>query len=325
MEPGTRRLLVRIVAAILLALAPVVALSLSPWHAATGLLVLGILPTLTAVPSGRRAMLTAGAASTVIAALAVLASATGPLLPAVGTSIVVVLAFFTGSLSPRGLHPIGAATISFTAYVLVDPSLVLSVLDAVATVPAVAGLVAAAVLVTCAWVLLIARLLLRGVTLPVPAQPATLPYGLLLAVLCGAFALVCLVWFRGTNAWWAVMTVALILQPTGADTREKLGGRIVGTVVGGTVAALVAGLLPGTAAATLLGVAATLASVFLLLGGTAYWLYTAAVTVSVVLLTFDADTALAGDVQRVVITLIAAAVTAAVTWAVSRLAPLPDD
>lgn len=52
----------------------------------------------------------------------------------------------------------------------------------------------------------------------------------------------------------------------------------------------------------------------LLLSGAAYWKYSLAVTVTVMLLTFEHDEVFAGDVQRIIVTLIAAAVTAAAVW-----------
>ncbi len=306
--------------AVALALAPVVALSTTPASAITGLMVLGMLPTLTAAAAGTRALLAAGGASVVVAFVATLTTSSGPLLPLIGTALVVALAFATGALSPHGLHPVGAATIAFAAYVLVDPSRVLHTLGAHLSPLLAAAVLAGLVLAAVGWVCAVAATLLRGVTLPSTAVPTTLPYGLLLAALCGAFALVCLVWFRGTNSWWSVMTIAMILQPTRADTASKIHGRMAGTVLGGTAAAVLAVLVPAEAATTLLGLAATLLSVPLLLAGAAYWKYTTAATMSVILLTFDRSTLLVGDVQRILITLVAAAVTAAAVWAASRVA-----
>lgn len=152
-------------------------------------------------------------------------------------------------------------------------------------------------------------------------QRATLPYGVLLALLCGAFTLVCVLRFPGTNAWWAVLTVAVILQPTHGETRRKLRGRIVGTVLGGTVAALAVMALPGQLVSVLLGVVASLAAVVLLLAGAPYWQYSVAVTVSVILLTFERHEALAGDLERVGITVGASLVTAAAVRLATQLAP----
>lgn len=312
-QPG-RTLVLRVLAAVLLALVPVIALSLSPWNAATGLLVLGMLPTLSAAPSGPRAMVMAAAASVGTAFVAVLVAGTGPLAPWLGTALVVALALATGALAVRGLHPVGAATISFAAYVLVDPSSAIAVLDAALPAWAAAGLVAGAVLLGCAWAFGAVSLVLRGVALPSSPVTATLPYGVLLAVLCGLFTLICVLWFVGTNAWWAVMTVAVILQPTRGETRTKLRGRIVGTVLGCTVAALVVMLLPSIFVSVLLGVAASLGSVVLLLTGAAYWKYSLMVTISVMLLTFEHNEVLEGDLQRIVVTVIAALITAVAVW-----------
>ncbi len=308
--------------AVLLALVPVVAISLSPWSAATGLLVLGVLPTLTAAPLGVRAMLTAATGSVATAFVAVLLAQTGGWAPWLGTALVVLLSLATGALVLSGLHPVGAAAISFAAYVLVDPAGVIVFLDARATGLAAAAAVTTLVLLGCGWVIGAVATVLRGVTLPPTDRlPPTLPYGALLAVLCGGFTLVCAYWFHGTNAWWAVMTVAVILQPTHGETGTKLRGRIVGTILGGTLAALIAVILPGELVGILLGVAASLASVMLLLSGAAYWKYSVAVTMSVILLTFERSEVVVGDIQRILVTVAAAAVTAAVVSIATRLAP----
>ena len=222
-------------------------------------------------------------------------------------------------MSPKGLHPVGAAPIAFAAHVLVDPSRVLQAVGAHLSPLLTSAVLAGLVLVAAGWVCAVVLIVLRGVKLPSTAGPTTLPYGLILAALCGAFTLICLVWFRGTNSWWAVMTIAMILQPTHADTAAKINGRMIGTILGGTAAAVLAVLIPGELATALLGLAATLLSVPLLLGGAAYWKYTTVVTVSVILLTFDRSTLILGDVQRILITVGAAAVTAAAVWAASRV------
>jgi hypothetical protein len=306
-------------AAVVLALLPVVAASLSPWAPLAGALVLGLLPSLNAAPSGPRAMAAATVASAVAAVAAVLASAAGPLLPIVGTALVFGLGLAVGSLAPHGLHPAGAATITLVAYLLVDPAQIVRLLDARHPLWLVALFVGAVVLAVCAWAILVVHVALRGVALPSPAVVVNLPYGLLLGALCGLFTLVCLVWFPGTKAWWAVMTVALILQPDRRGTGDRLGGRVWGTVVGGTAAALVALVVPWPAALTIVAVVAALVGALLLLAGAAYWQAAAATTVGVVLLTFERDAVIAGDLQRVVITLIAAVVTATVVALSARL------
>lgn len=315
-----RDFVLRVMGAVLLALIPVVAMAFSPWDAATGLLVLGMLPTLTAASSGPAAMAAAAGASAITAFLAVLAAHSGPWTPVLGVLLVVALSLATGALAVQGLHPIGAATISLAAYVMVDPSSAVAVLGDQLPFAAAAGLVAAAILLGCAWVFIVVSVVLRDVRLPTNRDAATLPYGLLLAGLCGVFTLVCMLWFSGTNAWWAVLTVAVILQPTHGQTRTKLYGRILGTVLGGTVAALAVLVLPN-AVAILLGVVASLACVLLLMAGADYWQYSVAVTMSVILLTFDSSEVIAGDLQRVTVTVAAAVATAVAVSIATRLAP----
>ena len=170
-QQAGRGLVIRVLAAVLLALVPVIVLSLSAWSAATGLLVLGIVPTLSATPSGPRAMLSTAVASVSTALIAVLVANTGPWTPWLGAAVVAALSLATGALAVRGLHPVGAAAISFAAYVLVDPSSAIDVLGAALPAWGSAALVAGGVLLGCAWVLGAVTLLLRGVRLPpAPAQ-----------------------------------------------------------------------------------------------------------------------------------------------------------
>lgn len=103
---------------------------------------LGVLPTLTAAPSGIRAMLIAAGGSVATAFVAVLLAQTGGWAPWLGTGLVVLLSLATGALVLRGLHPVGAAAISFAAYVLVDPSSVIRFLDARSSPWAAAAMVA---------------------------------------------------------------------------------------------------------------------------------------------------------------------------------------
>lgn len=266
-----RGLAVRVLGAVLLALVPVVVVALSPWSSATGLLVLGMLPTLTAVPTGPRAMRVAAGGSVAAALLAVPVTNAGGWTPWLGTLLVMLLCLGTSVLSLHGVQAIGAAAIAFTAHVLVDPASMIGFLGDWAEPFGSALLIALGVALGCGWVFGVGWGLLRGVRLPATVQRATLPYGVLLALLCGAFTLDCVLRFPGTNAWWAVLTVAVILQPTHGETRRKLRGRIVGTVLGGTVAALAVMALPGQLVSVLLRVVASLAAVVLLLAGAPYW------------------------------------------------------
>ncbi len=344
----TKVAVARVVAAIGLALAPVVVTAASPWSAVTGVIVLGMMPTMSAAAAGSRAMVASTVASVATAFVAVLFGSAGGCTPVLGALLVMLLAQATGRLSPRGLHPIGAATIAIAAYLLVDPSSVLGALGDSASPLAAAGLVSGLVAISCGWVVAVSACLLpkpRSAqsaagdqlggqpaapgSVPVAPAPvgveeaattASLPYSTLLAGVCGILTLICLLWLPGTNSWWAVLTAAVILQPTRGDTRARLLGRIVGTVLGGTTAALLVLVLP-SGWLPALGLASALATIALLLTGAAYWKYSLAVTVTVILTTFQPGAALAGDLQRVLVTVAAAGVTAGAVWVSSRLAP----
>ncbi len=314
------RIVRRILIAALVALLPVVLLAWSPWSAATGMLLLGMLPTLNAAAAGTRSMAAAAGVSAATGAAAVLITGTDSWLPLLGTLLIIGLSAATGLLVRHGMHATGAATIAFAAYLMVDPRQAVDALHSQAPLWQVALLLAVAVLLGCLWAIVSVGLLLRGIALPAPVASANLPYGVLMAVLCGAFMLVCLIWFRGTNAWWAVMTVAVILQPSRRGTSDRIGGRVAGTLVGGVAAALAAQLVPWQPVIVVVAMIASLAGAMLVLIGAPYWRSAAGLTAGVVLLTFDRAEVLSGDLQRIVITLIAAAATAAIIGVASLLA-----
>lgn len=310
----------RLVPATLLALAPMVALALSPWHGLVGLMVLGMLPALTAAAAGARQMLIAGSVIAATGFLAVLA--TGFLLPVTGTLLVVVLALIAGGVTTKGYQPVGAGTVAFAAYIVIDSSRVEQAIGGHISIVAAAFAVFAAVGGMCAWVLLVRVVFLRGLHVPTTPPMTTLPYGVLLAGLCGSLTLVCLIWFQGTNAWWSVLTVSLILQPTQAETRKRLNNRILGTVLGGTAAAVIVTLFPGSSATTSLGMISALLLVYFSLSHAPYWMCTTATTVTVIMLTFQPNDALSGDLERVGITLGSAAMTALAVWLAAKRMPL---
>ena len=259
------------------------------------------------------------ASSAVVALLASLAAITGDALPAIGTVLVVLTALATSALPRFGLTSSGAMVVTIGALLVIKPAA--TPVDA-AGPWAAALFVAAVVGVTTAWIAGVLSFALRGHPLPKPELPdLTVPYSILLAVLAGGFTLVSLLVFPDSNAWWTVLTVAIILQPTRDKLWSKLGARVLGTVLGGTVAAILAVVLPTTIAPAAVGFIALAANVILTVRGAPYWQSATAVTVTVVMLTFDHDQLLQGDLERILFTLLAAAVTAA---AVVLLSILPS-
>lgn len=300
-------------------LAPLIVVATTPLSSALGASVLGVIATAGAIRRGTPAMWRMAASSTLVALLAGLATLTGDAMPIVGTALVVMASLATSALPRYGLTASGGMVVTLAALLLITP-----VSTPVDVVGAWAGPVFVALVVgaTTAWIAAVLSVALRGQTLPRPELPTpTVPYSVLLAVLAGGFTLVSLWVFPDSNAWWTVLTVAIILQPTRDRLWSKLGARVLGTLIGGAVAAGLAVILPTTIAPVALGLVALAANVVLTVRGAAYWTSATAVTVTVVMLTFDRDDLLQGDLERVLFTLLAAAVTAA---AVVLLPDLPS-
>ena len=275
----------------LLAAVPLVVVSLSPWGDVGGVLILATLPVLAVATAGIRGMLQASAAAVAVTAVAVLLSATGPFLPWLGTALVVLLALGASPLVSTGRQSTGALLVVLAAYLMASPDSASALFPGLSPL-GIAGVLAALVAASTAWVTGVLSLALRRVRLPRSEVPApTLPYTVLLAALAGLFTWVSLMWFAGTNAWWSVLTVAVVLQPTGARMRT--------TAVVGAIAAL--------------------ATLVIKLMAAPYWLYATVLTVTIVFTTFSPQNAVTGDILRVGITLGTALVSAVAAVIAARL------
>lgn len=302
------RALAMLAAVATMASVPVIIVSLTPWGGVTGVLLLASLPVLAVAGAGIRAMLETATAAVAVTVVAVLLGGSGPLLPWLGTALVVLLALAASPLVAVGRESTGALMVVMAVYLMAAPggaSAVHGFTRAEATV-----VLAVLVGLTTAWVAGVLGLALSRVTLPRSEVPTpTLPYTVLLAVLAGLFTVTTLLWFPGTNAWWSVLTVAVVLQPTGARMRAKLLARAGGTALGGLLALGAALWLPPLGL-TLVGAAAALGTVIAKVAAAPYWLYAAGLTIALVLLTFTPQDAVTGDILRVGITLGAALVAA---------------
>lgn len=146
------------------------------------------------------------------------------------------------------------------------------------------------------------RRLPRGRVNPQPRIVAA-RYGIALAVLLGLTAALAAVWFEGTTAGWALLTILVIVRPDLSDTRRRLGHRILGTVAGGLVAAPLASVVPVRPVLLLVGaVCAALVVVFQFVT-VPYAVYAFVLTLSVVLLSTPVASVAAVDAQRVAYTL----------------------
>lgn len=310
---------VRLAVLVAAVLGPVIVVAATPLSSALGPTVLAVIATAGSVRRGAPAMWRMAASSALIAMLAGVSVMTGDALPVVGTALVVLASLATSALPRLGLTSSGAMVVTIGALLVIKP--VATPVDAAG--PWVAALFVALVVGgTTAWIAGVLSLALRGRALPAPDLPTpTVPYSILLAILAGGFTLVSLLAFPDSNAWWTVLTVAIILQPTRDRLWSKLGARVLGTLLGGAIAAILAMLLPTAVAPAALGFVALAANVVLTVRGAPYWQSATAVTISVVIFTFDQEQLLQGDLQRILFTLLAAGATA---LAVVLLRALPS-
>lgn len=309
MTKKTRTLAMVVVAA--LAGAPFFVIVLSPWDALGGVVLMALLPLLIMATVGLSALVKTAGATVAVVLIALLLSSTGPLLPWLGTAFVVALALLSGTLVRIGRQGIGALVLTVAAYLMTNGAKVstpFTNLDAVTVAFVIAGVVA----IGCAWTIAVLSLATRKVEIPTRTVPEPdLPYTVLLTVLTGVFTFVTLQWFPGTSAWWAVLTVAVILRPTGDRMRARLLARVAGTVLGGALALVLVWLIPAEVVAPIAGGLAALLLITSKLLGWHYWIYAIFLTMTVIMLTFTPDTIVAGDITRVGITVGAAIISAA--------------
>lgn len=300
-----------------LVLVPIVAVACSPWSRLTALVLLATIAALNGALADRRAIVTTVTVTTVVTFAASLVTGVDPAVPLLGAALIAVLAFMTGVAAPHGLMSVGAVEIILAAHLLVDPHSLDDGLGSSSVTWSGALRLAVVALAAGAWVLVIRLVVLPGSRPPERVRPS-IPYGAVLAAVCGTFALICLVWFRNTNMWWTVLTVALVLQPAARDTELRAAHRIAGTFVGATLAAIAAAMIGSESVLLVVGVAAGIACVVLTVTHAAYWLYATAVTVSVMLLTYTPSDLLVGVAARITCTLLASAASVLTVLCVER-------
>lgn len=294
---------------VILCFVPMIALAVSPWHEATVFAFVGLMPTLLVVPLGWR---TAAVATVSVTGVVLVGSLLASLPWA---AVVFMIAVCLGVVIAQSRGWGASATYIATQgamTVVIDPATRLA-----GTVPVGVEALAAAgvVFVGSLWVMLVGLILLRDVPLPKPPTPTPKElrrYGILLFLVVAPITFVAVTWFSGTDVWWVLLTVFVILQPDPAKTRTRLLERVLGTVVGGAVAAVLAVLIHAQPAVTAIGSLLAIASAVAYLKAP-YWVYASTLTAAVVFLSFTPATALIGDAERIGFTLIAAVAVAAVS------------
>ena len=168
----------------------------------------------------------------------------------------------------------------------------------------------------------------------VPREPNsrgdTIVYTATLTVLRTLSALAVLIWWPGSNGAWLIITLLVITRAGTRSPVKRTVARIVGTVIGVVAAAVLAA--PWTGQTVLIGIGLVLLVIALTVRiGPNFWLFTAVITPAFVLFTsVSADNAISAE-ERVVDTLIGAALVllaSAITmqWARQQQAhgaPLP--
>ena len=184
------------------------------------------------------------------------------------------------------------------------------------------------------WAVLVFPPLLRKMK-TFPREPNsrgdTIVYTATLTVLCTLSTLVVLIWWPGSNGAWLIVTLLVITQVGARSPVKRTVERIVGTVIGVVAAAVLAA--PWTGQTVLIGIGLVLLVIALTIRiGPNFWLFTAVITPAFVLFTSVSSDVATSAEQRVVDTLVGAALVllaSAITlrWARQQPAhgaPLPD-
>jgi hypothetical protein len=134
-----------------------------------------------------------------------------------------------------------------------------------------------------------------------------------LAALVGIGAFLAMQWFTTPDAWWLLLTLFVVVQPSYAATLQRSAYRVLGTLLGAVLAALAAESLEG------LPVLITIVTLVVVAGAVwakvtkPYWVYATFLTPAVILPTSSqTEAVLFADVQRVAFTVGAAAVAVVV-------------
>lgn len=293
-----------------------IATSLLFGYPATGAAIFGILvPVLNMIMGGIR-LATAASFTVILATPIALVSGLNPLS---GAALMAVACLGAGVSAGWGLQRGLSMLPMAIAFLLISPPVIdgqpadptsNSYLLAVMAVMAMAALFPLAVL----------PLLLRGRSTPPPQRNSradSIDYAIIIATLTALATGAVLMIDPGTNAFWLILTLLVIVQVGPQATVRKTLSRSGGTLLGGAIAASLVILLPNPTAIFILGVISLLLTLNFA-GGQRYWLYTACLTPTIVFMSGDSAAETAAR-ERVLYTLMAAAL-ALLAFAIARLA-----
>ncbi|WP_324100378.1 FUSC family protein, partial [Ornithinimicrobium sp.] len=233
----------RLLGLVALVIAPVVVLSASPWAAGGSLFFLGMLPAGVGVLISVRVALVSG----LVTAALMMGAVPFREQPVAGSLLMAAIGVAVGLSSTRGWHGVGSLAGPQTAFALIGAPMVALASSTVSADSSPAATVAMGAWVAAGglWITLLGRL--AGDALPSrepPAVPAAAGryFAVALGLLAGIGAWIAMQWTTAPGAWWLLLTLFVVIQPSYAATMQRAAHRVLGTVVGAVLAAVVAGV-----------------------------------------------------------------------------------
>ena len=305
----------RYAAGILLCLAPLFIVFLSPARGDATLVYVGVLPTFVSLISGSLVALGVAFATSAVVFVGLLVSPHAALAAGLMAvlGLVVAWSFRHGWEVPATYVATQAALAAIAA-----PHVTMLQDHPANTVPAAAA-AAGFVLFGGLWVAITGHFLLGDLAQPHPPLTTHLvTFGVVLALLLAIETYAAIAWIPGTNVWWVVLTTLVVLSPDQKHSMSRSVERAGGTVLGAIVATAVISLLGRGTTLTLVGVVAALLTAMAYVTAR-YWIFAALLTFALVVLTVPADRVVHSSADRIGYTLIAAAVALVVSAALKRL------
>ncbi len=310
----------RWVAGLVIVILPLVVVGFSPWHENTGLVYAGLLPAVTSLLISPRV---AAGVALITPMLMFAGLMLGPT-PWSGALLLAGVGAAVGWVAHYGLANAGTFVAVQVALATIAQPTATFLLVSSPTTLRNALEVAAYVLAAGMWAVVVGTLLLYDVPhrrpAKIPAQAAR-DYGVVLALLAGGFGWVALTWLPASNSWWVLLTLFVVLQPTTEATRDRAVQRTLGTVAGAAAASALALFIHSPEVTAPLGAVLALATIAATFSAP-YWLYTTALTMTIIFTTFTPQSVADGGWERIIFTLVGAVGTAGASttahWLLTR-------
>ena len=312
-EEARKKPIGRLTLGILLCVLPLVISFFSPLRPDTALVYVGLLPAFVALPSGPRVTFGTAFATGTAMFLGLLLSDTPILAALLMMGLAVGVAFShtqgwqaagTYVATQAGLAAVAAPSARVLEHGVHAPSSLTN-----------AATVAAVALGAGLWVAVFGSLTLHGIVSTPHRkewdEDMTI-FAATLAILLGISTFALMNFTNGGNAWWILLTILVSVAPTAKASITRAFQRAGGTVVGGAIAALLIVTIDDRGLLITVGFIAAIVSAVSYIKAP-YWIFSASLTLALVLLALPQARALHGDFQRVAFTIIAALIVVAVS------------